>query len=261
MSRIAAPRVAFAAVGALALLLGAVSARATHDDVQMTTADQDPEEIGADSPASERGGELDLDELVANLFAGTWLDPEEPYWDPRRGERIEVGLNLGGEGAFSALSPDKLPSIGGVVLNAVVRYYPVDRLAVVLGGRTYLGVDGVPATGTTASSVASLITGIRYDLVRENRFSLLWDLYSGPSLYVFADLPELDAAVASVALGGEMGTGLAMRYSIGPLTGEARGLVGGRAGASSTPFQRAGDAGPFSSVYAGFDLGLTWSFQ
>ena len=100
---------------------------------------------------------------------------------------------------------------------------------------------------------------MRYDLVRENRFSLLWDLYSGPSLYVFADLPAV--STTAVAIGGEMGTALAMRYSIGPFTGEARGVVGGRAGASSSPFQRAGDAGPFSALYAGFDVGATWSLQ
>jgi hypothetical protein len=207
----------------------------------------------------ERG----FDQLVADLFAGTWLDPEDPYWNPRRGKRFEIGVMLGGEGAFSALSTETLPSLGGMVLTSVIRWYPVDRLAVVLGGRTYFGLDGVPATGTTASSVASLITGIRYDLVRENRFSLLWDLYSGPSLYVFADLPapSTSASVSDVAIGGEMGTALALRYSVGPVTGEARGLVGARAGATSSPFQRAGEAGPFSSVYAGFDLGLTWSFQ
>jgi hypothetical protein len=201
----------------------------------------------------------ELDTALDDLFAGEWLDPKDPYWVPRRGERWEISALLGGEAAFEGLSPDALPSIGGVVLNAVGRYYPVDRLAVVFGGRTYLGVDGVPAAGTTASSVISAITGIRYDLVREGRFSLLWDLYSGPSLYLFADLPS--TSPATLAIGGEMGTGAAMRYSIGPFTGEARGLVGARAGASSTPFQRAGAAGPFSAIYAGVDVGLTWSLQ
>lgn len=264
MTRIAAVPLVCVVASAALLLGDAAHAAAGNEGGEEASALD--EATGAPGDARAADGAPDfadksLDELVADLFAGTWLDPEAPYWAPRRGQRLEVGVNLGGEGAFSGLSPDKLPSIGGLVLNAVVRYYPVDRLAIVVGGRTYLGVDGVPATGTTASSVASLITGIRYDLVRENRFSLLWDLYSGPSLYVFADLPELDAAVADVAVGGEMGTGLAMRYSVGPITGEARGLVGGRAGASSSPFQRAGDAGPFSSAYAGFDLGLTWSFQ
>lgn len=200
------------------------------------------------------------DSLVDDLFAGRWLDPSEPYWKPRRGERGELSLLLGGEAAFAAVASDKLPSLGGMVLNVVGRYYPVDRLAVVVGGRSYLGLDGVPATGTTASSVISLIAGIRYDLVRENRFSLMWDLYSGPSLYAFADLPE-DLALGSAvgAAGGEMGTGLALRYSIGPITGEARGVVGGRAGAAANPF--GGTAGPFSAAYAAVEFGLTWSLQ
>lgn len=208
-----------------------------------------------------------LDHLVDDALAGAWLDPNDPAWAPRRGERFELSFFFGGEGAFSALSTDKLPTIGGVVVDMLARYYPVDRLAVVVGGRGYAGLDGVPATGTTASSVVSLITGIRYDLVRENRFSLLWDLYSGPSLYVFSGLPtsllgDDDTSITSAtALGGELGTALAMRYSIGPFTGEVRGLVGGRAGASSTPFQRAYDAGPFSAVYAGLDLGVTWSIE
>ncbi len=218
----------------------------------------DDEETGAAGVVKDKPSKLDT--FLDDLFAGRWLDPKEPYWAPRRGQRFEISVLVGGEAAFGAVQPAlKLPTIGGIVLNGVGRYYPVDRLAVVFGGRTYVGLDGVPAAGTTASSVASLITGIRYDLVRENRFSLLWDLYSGPSLYVFADLPSVQER--TVALGGEMGTALAFRYSIGPFTGEARGVVGGRAGASSSPFQRAGDAGPFSAIYAGVDVGGTWSFQ
>lgn len=216
----------------------------TADDVDIT--DDDPAHAG------------DADSLVDDLFAGRWLDPTDPYWAPRRGERFELSLLVGGEAAFSAVSTDKLPSVGGMVLNSLGRYYPVDRLAVVFGWRTYVGLDGVPATGTTASSVVSLITGIRYDLVRENRFSLLWDLYSGPSLYVFAALPTTDFAIDTTAVGGEMGTGLALRYSVGPVTGEARGLVGGRAGAASNPIA---GAGPFSAVYTGVDVGFTWSLQ
>jgi hypothetical protein len=212
-------------------------------------------------PVSDDGKQRSkLDEILDDLFAGTWLDPKDPYWNPRRGERFELSVLVGGEGAFSAVAAaNKLPSIGGTVLNGLVRYYPVDRLAVVAGGRTYVGLDGVPAAGTTASSVVSAIVGVRYDLVRENRFSLLWDLYSGPSLYVFAPLTRITSA--ETAVGGEMGTALAMRYSIGPFTGEARGLVGGRAGATDHPFQRAGDSGPFQALYAGFDVGGTWSIQ
>ncbi len=208
------------------------------------------------------------DSVVDDILTGAWLDPEDPFWDPRRGPRFELALLLGGEGALGGFAPDKLPTIGGVVVNGIGRYYPVDRLAVIFGGRAYFGLDGVPAAGTTASSVVSGITGVRYDLVRENRFSLLWDLYSGPSLYVFTSLTdnnndsELGTDAAEISVGGEMGTALAMRYSLGPFTGELRGLVGGRAGASASPFSRSGSAGgsgPFSSLYAGMDFGATWS--
>lgn len=202
----------------------------------------------------------DLETLVRNMLAGTWLDPQDPEWAPRRGERWEASLLVGGEGAFEALQSNALPTIGGVVVNALGRYYPVDRLAIVFGGRGYGGLDGVPAAGTTAATVVSAVTGVRWDLVRENRFSLLWDLYSGPSLYLFADVAGLTDTTA-LAIGGEMGTALAFRYSIGPFTGEARGLIGGRAGATTNPFQRAYAAGPFSAVYAGVDVGGTWSFE
>jgi hypothetical protein len=223
----------------------------------VVAAQEPPVADDDDAPAAPA---VDADSLIDDLFAGRWLDPVDPYWKPRRGERFELSLFLGGEGAFEGMSLSQpLPTIGGMTLTGLGRYYPVDRLAVVFGGRTYIGLDGIPATGTTASSVISLITGVRYDLVRENRFSLMWDLFSGPSIYVFADLPTV--AATAVAVGGEMGSSLALRYSIGPFTGEARGVVGGRAGASSNPFQRSGDAGPFSSMYAGIDLGATWSLQ
>ncbi|MDP2345867.1 MAG: hypothetical protein Q8O67_33315 [Deltaproteobacteria bacterium] len=205
------------------------------------------------------------DSVVDDILTGAWLDPDDIFWAPRRGERFELSLLLGGEGSLGGVAPDKLPTIGGVVVNGIGRYYPVDRLAVIFGVRTYFGLDGAPASGTTASSVFSGITGVRYDLVRENRFSLLWDLYSGPSLYVFADLVGNDSLVTDgtiISVGGEMGTALAMRYSLGPFTGELRGLVGGRAGASASPFQRSGydgGSGPFSSLYAGLDFGATWS--
>ncbi len=214
----------------------------------------------ADEEARPAPEAADLEAMARDAFAGTWLDPQEPEWAPRRGERWEASVLVGGEGAFEALQSDALPTIGGVVVNLLGRYYPVDRLAVVFGVRGYGGLDGAPAVGTTASTVLSAVTGVRYDLVREGRFSLLWDLYSGPSLYGFADLAAL-TDVTALAIGGEMGTALAFRYSIGPVTGEARGLIGGRAGATANPFQRAYDAGPFSAVYAGVDLGGTWSFQ
>ena len=204
------------------------------------------------------------DHFVEDVFSGRWLDPKEPYWRPRSGERWEVSAALGGEAAVQKLAANQIPTVGGVVLTLVGRYYPVDNIAVIFGGRAYFGLDGVPAAGTTASSVISPIVGFRYGLVRENRFSLAWDFYSGPSAYVFASLaqgptPAGTVALPQLAIGGEMGTGLALRYSIGPITGELRGVVGGRAGASSTPFQRAFDAGPFSALYAGVDVGGTWS--
>ena len=206
------------------------------------------------------------DSVIDDIIAGAWLDPKAPFWAPRRGERFEIGLRLGGEGSFAALAPDRLPTIGGVVLDGVIRYYPVDRLAVIIGGRGFFGLDGAAAAGTTASTVVSGITGVRYDLVREKRFSLLWDLYSGPSVYVFGELDkpaeQLIVSTSELSVGGEMGTALAMRYSLGPFTGEVRGVVGGRAGASASPFSRSGDAGgsgPFSALYAGADLGVTWS--
>ncbi len=213
------------------------------------------------------------DSVVDGVLAQTsWLDPQDPFWRPRRGERWEVAAYLGGEGSFTALAPDKLPTIGGVVVDGILRYYPdghpsdpkdePDRLAVTGGFRAYLGLDGVPASGTTASTVVTLMTGVRYDLVRENRFSLLWDLYSGPSAYVFADLNTVDGfstTTPTFSIGGEMGTALALRYSLGPLTGELRGLVGGRAGAAANSSAGTAASGPFSSLYAGADLGFTWS--
>ena len=215
------------------------------------------------------------DSGVENVLAQTsWLDPQDPFWKPRRGERWELAAYLGGEGSFAALAPGKLPTIGGVVVDGVLRYYPMgrptdpddepDRLAVIGGFRAYLGLDGVPASGTTASTVITLMTGVRYDLVRENRFSLSWDLYSGPSVYVFANLDTVDGfstTTPTYSIGGEMGTALALRYSLGPVTGELRGLVGGRAGASTSSFssQGAGGSGPFSALYAGAELGVSWS--
>ena len=250
-ARASAGRVAVALVAAVALVVpGAARAESAS-----AAPIEDPGESAGD-PASG----FDLEKLARDALGGTWLDPQDAEWDPRRGERWELALLIGGEAAFEALQPNQLPTIGGVVVNALGRYYPVDRLAVVFGLRSYGGLDGVPAAGTTASTVLSAITGVRYDLVREGRFSLLWDLYSGPSAYVFADLAEW-RDVSSVAIGGEMGTALAFRYSVGPITGEARGLLGGRAGATANPFQRANDAGPFSAVYAGLDVGGTWSFQ
>ena len=208
------------------------------------------------------------DSVVTDLLSGAWLDPKDPFWAPRRGERLELAAYLGGEGAFTGFAADRLPTIGGMNVNGVIRYYPVDRLAVVFGGRAYLGLDDVPAPGTTAATVFTGTTGVRYDLVRENRFSLLWDLYSGPSVYLFSDLATaaddaLTTKEPKYSVGGEMGTALALRYSLGPFTGELRGLLGGRAGSAVSAFRRDDDGGattgPFSSLYSGLDLGATWS--
>jgi hypothetical protein len=225
--------------------------------------------VAAPARALEREAVGDAaDDVIDDLLSGAWLDPDDPFWDPRRGERLELALYSGGEGAFTGFAADRLPTLGGLNVNGVIRYYPVDRLAVVLGGRAYLGLDDVPAPGTTASSVFTATTGVRYDLVRENRFSLLWDLYSGPSVYLFSDLvtaadDALTAKEPKYSVGGEMGTALALRYSLGPFTGELRGLVGGRAGSAVSAFRRDDDGaattGPFSALYSGIDLGATWS--
>lgn len=207
------------------------------------------------------------DSVVDDILTGAWLDPKDPYWLPRRGNRFELSLLLGAEGALGSVAPDRLPTLGGVVVNPIVRYYPVDRLAVIVGARGYLGLDnGSFATGTKSLTVVTGVTGVRYDLVRENRFSLLWDLYSGPSVFVATDVVAAAGALTTgesvFSVGGEMGTGLTMRYSLGPFTGEVRGCMGGRAGASATPFSRSvdeGQSGPSSALYAGVDVGATWS--
>jgi hypothetical protein len=223
------------------------------------------------STASRAQAELDTGgetPVPGETWVRSWLDPEDAFWIPRRGERLELAAYLGGEGSLNAFAFDRLPTLGGVNLNGALRYYPVDRLAVVLGTRAYLGLDGVPAPGTTAATVFSVTTGVRYDLVRENRFSLLWDLYSGPSFALFSDLDAaendtLTAQAPTFSLGGEMGTALALRYSLGPWTGELRGLVGGRAGSRSAGAkgrEKSDDTvGPFSSLYTGLDVGVTWS--
>jgi hypothetical protein len=246
-------------VVALLAAVGTPSARAAPPEAASASTPAVPVDAGAAAGASD---------FVDDLLTGAWLDPADPFWAPRRGERLELALFVGGEGATSGVVPDRLPTLGGLNVDTALRYYPVDRLAVVLGGRVYLGLDGVPAPGTTAATVLSATTGVRYDLVRENRFSLLWDLYSGPSVYLFSDLATaaddaLTAKALRYSIGGEMGTALALRYSLGPFTGELRGLFGGRAGSAVSSFRRDDDgavvSGPFSSLYTGVDVGLTWS--
>lgn len=237
-----------AACWSLAWSTTASAAPADEDDAVAVVSDEVSADIGDDGVGRH------------------WLDPQDPAWAPRRGRRFEIAARLGGEGSVSTLSTDRLPTVGGVVFDGVIRYYPVDRLAVIVGVRSYFGVDGIPAAGTTASTVISGITGVRYDLVRENRFSLSWDLYSGPALFAVGELDRttdnLFVAASNLSVGGEMGTALAMRYSLGAFTAELRGLIGGRAGASASPFSRPsseGGSGPFSALSAGADLGVTWS--
>lgn len=218
-----------------------------------SAADPAPAAAEEDAAAAPRGDETET--LVDAFFEGAWLDPPGEFWEPRRGARWEVGAFVGSEAPFLDLGLDDLPDFGGVSVTLLGRYYPVDRLGTIFGVRSYLGLDGAPAPGTGATTVVSGLAGARYDLVRENRFSLLWDVYSGPALFVVSDLAD----EATTALGIEAGTALSLRYTLGPWTGEARGVVGGRAGASATPFPEGEEGGPFSLLYAGGELGLTWS--
>ena len=94
------------------------------------------------------------DNVVDDILTGAWLDPEDPYWAPRRGQRFELAVLIGGEGALGGFAPDKLPTIGGVVVNGIGRYYPVDRLAVIFGGRAYFGLELLGPLGVTAQEGA-----------------------------------------------------------------------------------------------------------
>lgn len=206
-------------------------------------------------PALPADEESAAEQILDDVFTGAWLDPEGAFWEPRRGARWEVGAYLGTEAPFLDLGLDKLPDFGGMSITVLGRYYPVDRLGTIFGVHAYLGLDGVPAPGTSATTIVSGLFGSRYDLVRENRFSLLWDVFSGPAVFVVSNFLE----APTTALGIEAGTAFALRYTLGPFTAEARGAIGGRAGASATPFQDA-EQGPFSLLYAGAELGATWTF-
>lgn len=206
-----------------------------------------------------------FDELSAFL-AGNWLDPEGEFWVPRRGQRTEIGLFIGGEAGLADFAPSneiRIPSFGGAEFTPVLRLYPVDQVALVIGAKSYLGLEA-PASGTGASTVFSPFIGVRYDLIRESRFSLLVDVMSGPAIFVFAGPTELGNTVspfeAQWALGAEIGAALAARYTLGPTTFETRALVGGRGGSAQLIGRPKGDAGPFSALYAGIDFGITWSF-
>ena len=179
--------------------------------------------------------------------------PQAPTLEPQRGARAEVSLWLGGEAPFADLGAlERLPSVGGTVLGGALRYYPVDRLAVAIGLRGYLGF-GAPASGTTAAGVLTPYAGVRWDLVRQGSFSLLTDVTSGPAFFVFSDRDFTTRAV-----GMEANTGLSARYSFAATTFELRSTVGFRVGEASSIGRPRFDVGPFSAVYLAVDLGVTF---
>jgi hypothetical protein len=189
---------------------------------------------------------------------GDWLDPAGEAFAPRRGKRTELSAFFGGEAALGELgSLDRIPSLGGTTLTAVGRFYAVDRLGVGLGTKGYLGL-AQPAAGTAAQTVLTPFALVRWDLVRENRFSLLADVSSGPAFFLFTDL--FGALGSAWAVGAEGTAALAFRYTVGPVTGELRTLVGGRAGSAQEVGRSGAEVGPFSALYAGVDFGVTWSF-
>ncbi len=247
----------------LALLtasFGAVDARAWQmaDDLVDQTGDAPADGDGDGDDVEESTDWARIDASLRYALTGQWIDPPGPFWAPRRGARTELSLFFGGEAALGELgSLDHIPSIGGATVTGVIRYYPVDRLAIALGTKGYLGV-AEPAAGTTAETVLAPFAGVRWDLVRENRFSLLADVNSGPALFLFADL--LGAPSAAWALGGEAQAAATLRYSLGPWTIELRALVGGRVGEAQQIGRQSFDVGPFSALYVGVDTGVTWSF-
>jgi hypothetical protein len=201
---------------------------------------------------------LAIDNTTVGNARDTWLDPVDPLFAPRAGQRFEMSFFLGGEAALATLQPNKLPDFGGISFTGVFRYYPVDRLAVTFAVRGYTGIDGIPAAGTATASVASLFAGIRYDLLRERRFSLAVDFFSGPSVFAFSEVIDLQSPTRLIpAIGGEMGTAMVMRYSFGPVVAELRGLVGGRAGSDSNPNANDFGGGPFSALFIGGDVGIS----
>lgn len=191
-------------------------------------------------------------------YVGQLLDPPGAAFAPKRGQRLELSMLMGGESPVGTFPQESLnPEWGGVTVTTVLRYYAVDRLAVQCGVKGYLGIDS-PAAGTEAATVLTPLCGARYDLLRENRFTLLGEVFSGPSFLVFGDLSQLFGP--QTAIGAELGGAIAARYSIGPLTAELRVVVGGRAGGAGPADTPGAEDGPFSAAYGGGDLGLTWSF-
>lgn len=244
-------------LGALLVVLVAASLGATSARAQ---AEGDGGAQPAAPVAAEDQGTdwARIDAKLRYALTGRWIDPPGPFWAPRRGARSEVSLFVGGEAALGELGTlDHIPSIGGATITGAARYYPVDRLAIALGAKGYLGL-AEPAAGTAAETVLAPFAGVRWTLVRENRFSLLADVNSGPALFLFADL--LGAPSAAWAVGGEAQAAATFRYSLGPWTVELRGFVGGRVGEAQQIGRPGFDVGPFSALYAGVDTGITWSF-
>lgn len=186
-----------------------------------------------------------------------WLDPPGEKWRPRSGQRSELTLLLGGEAALGELGDlERIPTLGGMTLQVIGRHYPIQDVAIALGFKSYLGVDR-PAAGTTAASVFAPFAGARWVLVRENRFTWMADVQSGPAFFVFADL--FTAPSPTWALGGEGSIAFPLRYSIGDFTAELRPFLGGRVGSAAEVGRPRFEVGPFSALYAGADIGLTWS--
>ncbi|MCP4500542.1 MAG: hypothetical protein GY822_11335 [Deltaproteobacteria bacterium] len=218
--------------------------------------------------ASENRGDLSISDEDSQKGAGqalleqNLLDPKGEFWIPRRGPRLEVSFFGGAESSFADITGlENLPQPTGTSWTVAGNFYPVDRLALSLHLKGFFGLDA-PAAGTSAATVVSMLTGVRWDLVSENRFSVLVDVFSGPALFAFAEIVDVigELSPATWALGAEVGAAITFRYSLGPFTGEFRVLSGFRAGSASDIGRPRGEIGPFSAIYAGADLGITWSF-
>ncbi len=213
---------------------------------------------GLCGPAMAQNAPVRAQKQKANL-----LDPQGDFWAPRRGPRNELAISFGPEGSLAELGgPEGLPQPTGLNFSIAGRHYPVGRLAITAQIRNFIGLGGV-AAGTGAATVISPMLGVRWDLIREARFSFLIDVYSGPAFFAFADVADitniLDSLTAKWAAGLEFGIALPIRYELGPFTFELRPNAGLRAGSASDIGRPSGDVGPFSALYAGIDVGLTWS--
>lgn len=215
-------------------------------------------------------GSLDVDNGEGPSFKdfveGNWFDPPGKFWQPRKGPRTEFGLSLGGEAGLTAITPAEtlIPDFGGSVLTPVFRYYPVNDMGILIGGKNYVGFDE-PAAGTAAGTVITPFFGVRYDLVQEARFSLSSDIFSGPAFFVFADVQDTSLDLQFLdfawALGSEISAALVARYALGPVSIDGRMFVGGRAGsAQAMTANNESGRGLFSTLYAGLEIGFTFSF-